>query len=183
MILLFPLAFPLASTMQVTNLVFIADLPDHQSLQLTFYETSLINDIPCFAITPIPISILNNAGPRPSCNEGVNPLQPLPQPSSDFGQSPFNPLHQVAISTGTTSGAGEAQTRTDPRSSPIESASTLGSVNSSPTSPPLPEDSPSKAPGSVTLVIVSQVVTAIADGQEGVVTTRFATPQSTTHFF
>jgi len=170
-----------SGTVRHLDFVLPSCLPAGQ-YNLTFYETSFINSIPCFTITPLPIAISNDAGSHTPCNEGANSLQAIPQPSSDFGHSPFNPLQQVAVSTGLLgSGTGAAQTRPqEPGTTPIESTGASHDVTSSPIPTSLPEDSLPKPPGSVTLVIVSQVITTITDGQDGTITTSYMTTRTTT---
>ncbi|KXN89890.1 hypothetical protein AN958_04894 [Leucoagaricus sp. SymC.cos] len=136
---------------------------------LTFYESSYINSVPHFTITPIPISILNNATPVSSCTGEINQLQAQPQPDSDFGQSPFNPDLQVTVSTGSfVSG-------TTP-TSPIATSPTTFIEGPTPTLPP---DHPSKPSGSVTLVIVSQVVTTTTNSLNQPMTTSYMTTRRT----
>ncbi|KAG6911853.1 hypothetical protein DXG01_000100 [Tephrocybe rancida] len=58
---------------------------------LTFYESSHINDQAHFAITPITIKITNNDGAQSPCSTGSNGLQNQPQASSPVPLSPFLP--------------------------------------------------------------------------------------------
>lgn len=68
-------------------------------LQLTFYETSQVDDAAHFIITPVPISV-QNANPTGNCSQ-LNPLQAQPQASSPLQQSPFIPtLITVTVSGG-----------------------------------------------------------------------------------
>ncbi|KAF9452629.1 hypothetical protein P691DRAFT_772085 [Macrolepiota fuliginosa MF-IS2] len=149
---------------------------------LTFYETSVINSIPCFTITPIPISISNNAGSSSTCSEGTNQLQTQPQPSSDYGQSPFNPNLQVVVSTGRlVSGAAGTQTR--PSESNTRTPTSVVTVTSpsgvASTSAPQPSESSPKSSGLVTLVIVSQAVATFTNSQNQPVTTSYMTTRTT----
>lgn len=142
--------------------------------QLTFYESSFINSIPYFIITPIPISISNNGGSGSSCSEEINRLEVQPQPDSNFGQSPFVPSQQIVVSTsGLDLGAAATQTR--PRESDVRTTIPIATTTSSHAGTPTPISQPtgsSKPSASVTLVIVSQVVTTIANAQNEPITTR-----------
>ncbi|KAI9064371.1 hypothetical protein FKP32DRAFT_1570191 [Trametes sanguinea] len=66
------------------------------SYNLTFYEASHINGQPYFAITPIPVVVMNDHQ-TDACSNGTNQLQAFPQQSSPYPQSPW--LNGSAIST------------------------------------------------------------------------------------
>ncbi|KAF5355953.1 hypothetical protein D9756_003895 [Leucocoprinus leucothites] len=149
---------------------------------LTFYETSYINSQPYFTITPIPISILSSGGSSSSCTEGINQLQEQPQPDADFGQSPFLPNSNVVVSTGgLVSGAAPTQTRDNESdvgsSTPIATGPTTFIEGPTPTYPP---DEPTKPSGSVTLVIVAQVVTTTTNSLNEPITTSYMSTRTTT---
>ncbi|KAJ7071222.1 hypothetical protein C8F01DRAFT_422781 [Mycena amicta] len=56
---------------------------------LTFYEASVFNSAPVFAITPILVQI-QNPNPSGQCSD-LNTLLPQPQPANPLSQSPFSP--------------------------------------------------------------------------------------------
>ncbi|KAJ3571592.1 hypothetical protein NP233_g3665 [Leucocoprinus birnbaumii] len=148
---------------------------------LTFYETSYINSLPYFVITPIPISILNNGGSGSSCTQGVNQLQTQPQPDVDFGQSPFLPNSDVVVSTGgLVPGATPTRTRTSASdggpATPIATGPTTFIEGPTPTYPA----NESSASGSVTLVIVAQVTTTTTNSLNEAITTSYMTTRTTT---
>lgn len=58
---------------------------------MTFYETSRLENTPLYVITPIPISIRNPSPSGEGCTEGTNELQVQPQPDARAPQSPFLP--------------------------------------------------------------------------------------------
>ncbi|KAI0781002.1 hypothetical protein BD413DRAFT_17643 [Trametes elegans] len=66
------------------------------SYNLTFYEASHINGEAYFAITPLPVTVMNEH-PTDACTNGTNALQAFPQPSSPPPQSPW--LDGTAIAT------------------------------------------------------------------------------------
>ncbi|KAJ7932603.1 hypothetical protein B0H13DRAFT_788176 [Mycena leptocephala] len=69
---------------------------------LTFYETSFFNSLGIFAITPIPIPILNPSPSGSPC-PNLNPLQGQPQSSNPLRQSPF--LYPTASAQATATSA------------------------------------------------------------------------------
>ncbi|CDO68338.1 hypothetical protein BN946_scf184799.g65 [Trametes cinnabarina] len=58
------------------------------SYNLTFYETSHINGEAYFAITPLPVVVMNDHQ-TDACSNGTNELQAFPQQSSPYPQSPW----------------------------------------------------------------------------------------------
>ncbi|KAI0793392.1 hypothetical protein C8Q75DRAFT_750040 [Abortiporus biennis] len=70
----------------------IPDCVQTSSYNITIYETSLIQGVEYFSITPIPIQIQNAAGSTGACTTGVNPSQPLPQPDNHPSVNPLTIL-------------------------------------------------------------------------------------------
>ncbi|KAJ3480935.1 hypothetical protein NLI96_g8011 [Meripilus lineatus] len=63
---------------------------------LTFYESSHIQDTAYFIITPLPIEI-QNTNPTTSCSNGTNTLVSFPQPSSAPTHSPWLDSTQTSL--------------------------------------------------------------------------------------
>ncbi|KAJ7275429.1 hypothetical protein B0H12DRAFT_1087293 [Mycena haematopus] len=64
---------------------------------LTFYETSIVNNQGVFTITSIPIPV-SNASPSGQCTD-LNTLQAQPQSSNPLTQSPFAPNSTLPTTT------------------------------------------------------------------------------------
>jgi len=141
---------------------------------LTFYETSFFNSLGIFAITPIPIPILN---PNPSGSPcpNLNPLQGQPQSSNPLRQSPF--LYPTASAQATaTSASAPASSR---MATVINAGPTLtltltlsnGVLN-------IPTVTVTAQPTPTTVVLISMAT--VTETDKGIVTTYIQTSTLTT---